>query len=144
MPCSRCRWWCRPAWRPRTPASDRRRGRRPHDPRSGGFPNLPGSYVVPLCPFDLYQEALELGRVGIRVDDRRAQAVHERPGVLACVFLNAAEALMDRNADLVDLLAVDGHRLDAARHESFRDVVAAGAGYLHLVAALDADLSRQR
>src|SRR5215210_7014178 len=78
----------------------------------------------PLRLLDLDQEALELGRVGIGIENGRRQPVDQRPLVPPLVFGEAAVALVDRNADLVDLLAVDLHGLDAARHEGLGDVVA--------------------
>ena len=47
---------------------------------------------------------------------------------------------MDRYADLVDLLAVNRHRLNTLGDECFCDVVAPRTGNLHLVAALDPQL----
>src|SRR6186997_2912235 len=96
--------------------------------------------LVPSCLLDFYQEALELGGVGIGIENRRRQPVDQRALVPALVLGDAAVALVDRNADLVDLLAVDLHGLDAARHEGLGDVVAPRARHLHLVAALNAQL----
>ncbi len=62
---------------------------------------------------------------------------------LSFVFLNAAITLVDRNTDLVNLLAVNRHRLDPFGDESLGDVVASRAGNLHLVAALNAQLVSQ-
>ena len=50
---------------------------------------------------------------------------------------------MDRHADLVELLAVHHHGLDALGHHRLGDVVAACAGHLHLLAAANAHLVGQ-
>ncbi len=50
---------------------------------------------------------------------------------------------MDRYADLVDLLAVNRHRLNALGDEGFCDVVTPRTGNLHLVAAIDLQLRGQ-
>src|SRR5215210_5659566 len=80
--------------------------------------------MVTSCLFDLHQEALELGRVGIGIENGRRQPVDQRPLVPAFVLGDAAVALVDRNADLVDLLAINQHGLDAARHEGLGNVIA--------------------
>src|ERR1700674_4414552 len=58
---------------------------------------------------ELDQEALEFGRVRVGIDHRRRQPVYDRPRILACIFLNSAVALVNGNADLVNLLAVNLH-----------------------------------
>src|SRR5215204_3734240 len=99
--------------------------------------------MVTSCLLDLHQETLEFGRVGIGIVNGRRQPVDQRPLVPAFVLGDAAVALVDRNADLVDLLAVDHHGLDAARHEGLGDVVTPRARHLHLLTALDAELRRE-
>ena len=86
-----------------------------------------------LLHFD--QESLELGRVRVGIDDRRRKQLAGCQRGLAFVFGDAAIAPVNRDADLVGLLAVDHHRLDAARHHRLGDVVAARAGHLDLLAA---------
>src|SRR5215217_256140 len=99
--------------------------------------------MVTSCLLDFHQEALELGRVGVGIENGRRQTVDQRPLVPAFVLGDAAVALVDRDADLVELLAVDHHGLDAARHERLGDVVAPRARHLHFFAALDAQLRRE-
>src|SRR5947199_7517657 len=81
---------------------------------------------------DFHQEALELGRVGVGIENGGRQPVDQGFRVPLLVLLDAAEALMDRDADLVDLLAVDHHRLDALGDERLGDVEAPRARHLHL------------
>src|SRR6185312_2232005 len=93
--------------------------------------------AFPLGLLELDQEALELGRVGVGIEDGRRQPVEQRLVVPPFVLGDTAETLMDRNADLVHLLAVDHHRLDAFGDESLGEVVTSGARHLDLVTSLD-------
>src|SRR5436305_7556809 len=90
----------------------------------------------PSSLLELHQEALELGCVGVGIENGGRQPVDQRPLVPPFVLGDAAVTLMNRNSDLVDLLAVDRHRLDAFGDEGLGDVVAARARHLHLLAAL--------
>src|SRR5213075_2244665 len=90
--------------------------------------------------FQLHEEALELGRIRVRIVDGRCEPIRDRPGVSALVFGDAAIPLMDRQADLIRALAIDHHRLDALGDHRLGDVVAPRAGDLHLVAAPDAQV----
>src|ERR1700722_7744210 len=98
------------------------------------------NYSISSRFLQLDQKALELGSECVGIHNRRRKPVQDRPRVLVFVFLNAAVALMNRNADLVDLLAVNRHRLDAFGHERLGDVKAPRTGDLHSVVALDAQL----
>src|SRR5712664_2977252 len=91
---------------------------------------------------ELHQEALEFRCVRVWIKDRRREQIRQRHGVLALVLLDAAVTLMNGDADLVDLLAVDRHWLDALRDHSFRDVLSADARYFYLLAADDSHLLR--
>jgi len=67
----------------------------------------------------------------------------ERAGRSSSVLLNASVPIMNGNADLIDLLAVDGHGLDAMRDHRFGMIAGTSAGDLHFVAAFDAEIGRQ-
>src|SRR5262245_6226442 len=70
-----------------------------------------------------HEERLVLGRPGVRVHRRGRQQVRER----ALVLRVAREAPMDGEADLPDLLAVDGERLQTLRdHRRALDLAARG------------------
>src|SRR5215470_6946438 len=59
---------------------------------------------------DLHQESLEFRCVGVRISDCRGEEIRQCAGVPAFVFLDSPVALMNRQTDLMDLLAVDHHR----------------------------------
>ena len=71
------------------------------------------------------------------VGDSRFAPVERRP---SCVLGNAAIAPVNWDADLIRLLAVDQHRLDAPGDHRFGDVAGAGARHLDPIAALDAQI----
>src|SRR5271155_1248333 len=90
--------------------------------RNSRFSPAPGT--VPACPeiltisvaawlmvrslrlFHLYQEALGFRGVRIRIRHRRRQQICRRPRVSPRIFLDPAESLMNRQSNLVNLLAV--------------------------------------
>src|ERR1700730_4064397 len=74
---------------------------------------------------NLHEETLELGCVGVGVDDRGGESVGERFRCFAFVLGDTSIAPMEGDSDLVSLLAVDLHRLDALGYHGFGDVVAA-------------------
>src|SRR5436305_14560315 len=59
--------------------------------------------AVPSSLLDFQQEALELGRVGIGIEDGRRQPVDQGPFVSPLVLGDAARPLVGRGAVLVDL-----------------------------------------
>src|SRR6202008_5204994 len=92
---------------------------------------------------DLHQKSLKFRCVGVGIIDRWRKNIRQRPGVLPLVLGDSAEALVDLEADLVDLFAVDHHWLDAFGDHRLRDVVAADAGDFYFFAAVNPDLVRQ-
>src|SRR5713101_6455398 len=79
----------------------------------------------------LHEEALEFRRVSVGIKYRRRQQIHQRPRILVFILLDATIALMNGNADLIDLFSVDRHRLNPLCDHCFRDVLSADAGHLH-------------
>src|SRR5207249_3223566 len=102
--------------------------------------SMPVGMMRLLSLLELHQEALELGRVRVGVDHGRRQQVHAVERRHACIFRDAAISPVDRDADLVRLLAVDQHRLDALCDHRLGDVRRTRARHLHCVAALDAEI----
>src|ERR1043166_2967846 len=98
------------------------------------------SRPFPSSLLDLHEEALELRRVGVRVNRRRLKLVRGVERRLALVLLDAAVAPVNRDADLVSLLAVNHHRPDAPGDHRLGDVDAARARDFHFLAAGDAHL----
>src|SRR5271165_3413827 len=94
------------------------------------------AHNVALRFFNLDQKTLEFGCVRVGINHSRSKAVKDRSRIPARVFLNSAVTLMNRYADLVDLLAIDHHRFDAFGDKGFCDVIAARARYLDLVVSL--------
>src|SRR6201993_1081583 len=92
---------------------------------------------------DLHQETLEFRWVGVGVIVRWRERIRERPGVLAFVLGDSAEALVDLEANLVHLFAINHHGLDALGDHGLGDILAADAGDFYLFAAVDADVVRQ-
>src|ERR1019366_4674457 len=129
-PCSRCRWWCRPAGRLPDPAAYLGLEATRDGPRSFllvmscGLPSRPSLLGL----LDLHEEALKFRGECVWIDHRRGQFVNQCFGGLACVFHNAAEAPVNGDSDLERLLAVDLHGPDAASDHGFRNVVTARAG----------------
>src|SRR5271170_6423285 len=103
--------------------------------RNSRFSPAPGT--VPACPeiltisvaawlivlslrlFDLNQEALGFGGVRVRIGHRGRQQIRRSARVSSGIFLNSAEALVNRQSNLVNLLAVNYHRLQPPRHKRF-------------------------
>src|SRR5258706_4626107 len=69
-----------------------------------------------LSLLDLHEEPFVLGCVGVWIHSSRRKQVHGIERGLAFVFGDAAIAPVNRNADLLCLLAVDHHRLNSTRH----------------------------
>src|ERR1700726_840925 len=82
-----------------------------------------------------YQESLEFRGVCVGIRDGRRKQVHDAARYPARIFLNSAEALMNRDSNLIDLLTVDGHGPDASRDHRFREIAGAGARHLHTFSA---------
>src|SRR5580658_9064860 len=83
---------------------------------------------------DLDEKRLELGRLGIGITHRRGQRIGEESR-----YGDADEAPMDRYADRVDNLAVDGQRTDAFGDHGNRLDVAAVRTHFDLLARGDAN-----
>src|ERR1700757_1634031 len=92
---------------------------------------------------EFYKEALEFRRVSVRIKHGWGQQVCKRSRVLAFVLFDSAIALMNLEADLVDLFAIDHHRLDAFGDHRFGNVISADAGELYFFSAVQAHLVRQ-
>src|SRR6266508_3154361 len=80
--------------------------------------NLKCLWVTHLLPsllylLDLYQEALELRRIGVWIDRCGRKLIRRSQCGLAFVFSNTAVAPVNRYADLIGFLTVNHHRLDA-------------------------------
>src|SRR5262245_28008262 len=90
------------------------------------------------CFLHLNEESFEFRRVCVRVDYSGRELIDWGEGGAAGILGDSAEAPVDGDADLVDLFAVDQHRLDAARHHGFRDVVASGARDFEFLSSPDA------
>src|SRR5216684_1222505 len=90
----------------------------------------------------LHEKALEFRCVSVGIKYRRRQQIHQRPRVLAFVLGDAPITLMNGNADLVDLLSVDHHRLEPLRDHRFCDVLPADAGDFHFFAARESHFLR--
>src|SRR5438105_13117165 len=87
---------------------------------------------LPSGPLDLDEEAFEFRRVGVRIDCGGRQLIGRIERGLARVLRDAAIAPMDRDADLISLLAVNQHRLDAFGNHRLRHIDAARARDLDL------------
>src|SRR5581483_3502711 len=85
---------------------------------------------------DFDEEPLELGGIGIGIDDGGRQQIRRSMRVLSFVFGDPAIALVDRNTDLVNLLAIDHHWFDPARDKGLRDVLGSRARHLDLLSTL--------
>src|SRR6516162_7280055 len=87
--------------------------------------NVVRSPIVRLLGFlQLDEEALELRRVSIGIDNRRGQQVHG--GLRSSVYVlgNTQEAPVDRYANLIGLLAVHIHSLDSLRDHRLGNILA--------------------
>src|SRR5437764_7064468 len=80
---------------------------------------------LPSGPLDLNEEAFELRRVGVRIDCGGRQLIGRIERRSPRVLRDAAIAPMDRDADLISLLAVNQHRLDALGDKRLLDIDAA-------------------
>src|SRR2546421_9547179 len=79
---------------------------------------------------NLDEETFELRSVGIGINDRRREQVGRVMRCLARIFSDAAIAPVNRNADLISLLAVNHHRLDALGDHRLRHVARARTRHL--------------
>src|SRR6266536_1656175 len=109
------------------------------------FLNLKCLWIAHLMPsflrfLDLYQETFELWRVGVRIDRGRRKLICRSECGLAFIFRDTTITPVNRHAVLVSFLAVDHHGLDAFGYHRFGDVVAARAGHLYLLAAMNSHL----
>ncbi len=93
--------------------------------------------------FDLHKKALELGRESVRINHRRREAIGDGPSVPRAVFLNSAIALVNGQTNLEDSLTVDRHGLDSLGDKCLRDVEAARACQLYLLATFNPKFVRQ-
>src|ERR1700722_2508531 len=80
--------------------------------------------------FNLHEEPLGLRGVGVRVSNGGRQQICRSARIAIFILLNAAETLMNRQANLIDLLAVNDHRFQPAGDEGFGGVGAAGADHV--------------
>ena len=103
---------------------------------SGDGLDLEWSVAIGSRFLQLHQESLELGGVSVGIGHCGREQVRDAARNPAGVLLNAAEALMNRDADLIDFFAVDRHGPDAARHHRFGEIDGAGAGHLDPLPAL--------
>src|ERR1041384_1589533 len=71
--------------------------------------SVPPCQSVASYSLDLHQEPFEFRRVRIRVDDRWREEIRRSQRGASGIFGDAAIAPVDRNADLVRLLAIDHH-----------------------------------
>src|SRR5579863_924992 len=132
--CSRCRWWCRSSCRRCRWARRWLPEPVPNARRFFEFARMPGSSLH-LHLFHFHEEPLEFGGMSVGIDHGGREPIGDGLGDFSSVLLNAAVALVDRQADLISFLAIDHHRLDALGDEGFGDIEAAGASDLYLVAA---------
>src|SRR5246127_2903442 len=95
--------------------------------------------VLPLDLLDLDQEGLELRRLRVAIADKRRQRVGKVPRLR-----EPLEAPVDRNADVVQRLAVHLHRAQALGHHRYRLDMPAVGGHLHLIPGGDSQLLRER
>src|SRR5271168_2301811 len=95
------------------------------------FPN----YSIFLGFLQLHHKALEFRGVRVGVDYRGREAVKQRSRIAVFVLLNATITLVNRDTNLVDLFAVNRHRLDSFGDEGFRYVVTPRAGHLYFIVA---------
>src|SRR5271166_1837451 len=97
--------------------------------------NVPRSPIssLPLDFLQLHQESFEFRCVGIRINDSWRQQIGWCLGGPAFGLGNPQEAPMDRHPDLVGLLAIHHHGLDALGDHRLRNVIATGTGDLYLV-----------
>src|SRR5216683_6841459 len=93
-----------------------------------------------LCLLDLHQKTFELRRVSVWIDRRGRKLINRIKRGLAFVLLDAAIAPVNGNADLIGLLAVDHHRLDALSDHSLGDILAASTADLDFLAATNSHL----
>src|ERR1700676_4304471 len=98
---------------------------------------------APLRFLDLHQKALEFRGVCVGIIDRRRKKVRERSCVPAFVLGDSPKSLVDLEADLVDLFAVDHHWLDALGDHRLGDILASNARDFYFFAAVDPDVVRQ-
>src|SRR3984885_9226843 len=95
--------------------------------------------VIPLDLLDLDQEGLELRRLRVAIADKRRQCVGKVPGPG-----DSLEAPVDRNAHVVQRLALHLQRAQALGHTCNALAVASGGGHLYLVPGDDSQLLRKR
>src|SRR5262249_41004263 len=85
--------------------------------------------------FQLHEEAFELGRVSIRIEDRRRKLIREVFRSLVFVLGDAAITPVNGYADLIGLFSINHHRLDAICDHRFRYIFRTGTRHLDLVTA---------
>src|ERR1700680_615380 len=132
--CNRCRSWYRSACIRCRWARHRLREPVPDAPRFFEFARMPGSWLH-LHLLEFHEKSLEFRSMRVGIDHCGREPIGDGPGDFARVLLNAAVTLIDRQADLVHFLAVDGHRLNALGDKRLRDIEAPRAGDLYLIAA---------
>src|ERR1700686_2693711 len=98
---------------------------------------MPGSWMH-LHLLDLHEESLEFRSMSVGIRPGGREPIGDVFGHFTCILLNAAVTLVDRQADLINLLAVDHHRFDALGDEGLRDIEASRAGDLYLIPAANA------
>src|ERR1700678_2972295 len=68
-----------------------------------------------LCLLDFHEEALGFRGVSIRIGGCRRQQICRCPCISSLILVDATEALVNRQPDLIDLLAVDHHGFQPTR-----------------------------
>src|SRR5215475_5825723 len=119
-------------------------------PLSVLFAPLPGA--APACPemvliskadvgmassnfLDLHQEALEFRCVCIGIDGRRRQQIGQSARRPVLIFSDPPITPVNRYANLISLLTIDHHRLDAPCNKGSGNVMAARAGNFDFLSA---------
>src|ERR1700689_2793023 len=86
--------------------------------------------------FNLHEKPLGFRGVGVRVGDGGRQQICRRARVAVFIFLDAAETLINRQANLVGLLAVDHYRFHPSGHVGLGGIGATRADHVdHIRAA---------
>src|SRR5882757_5758112 len=96
-----------------------------------------------LRSLDFHQKALEFRGECIRIIDGWRNKIRKSSGVLTFVLGDSSEALMDLEANLVDLFTIDHHWLDAFGDHRLGDIFAADTGNFYFFSAVDPDIVRQ-
>src|SRR5882724_10523570 len=96
-----------------------------------------------LRSLDLHQESLEFRCKCVGIIDGWGESIRKRPGVLAFVLGDSAEALVNLEANLIDLFTIDHHWLDTFGDHGLGDILAANAGDFYFFPAADPEVVGQ-